>query len=87
MAIDTYETVPKMEIEKIIERALSCDFIISNPIEHYSIDEIRRLSELARKNDLIFSIKEERSNFYQGIMINLVKRSRVKECDCFINHI
>ena len=87
MGVNNYRTVPKMGIEKLIERALNCEFIISNPIEHYSIDEIRRLSELARKNDLIFSIKEERSNFYQGIMINLVKRKIVKECDCFINHI
>lgn len=87
MGVDNYKTVPKMGVEKLIEETLSCGFIITNPIEHYSIDEIRRLSELARKNDLIFSIKEERSNFYQGIMINLIKRSRVKECDYFINHI
>lgn len=87
MGVDNYKTVPKMGVEKLIEETLNCECIMTNPIEHYSIEEIRRLSELARKNDLIFSIKEERSNFYQGIMISLVKRTRVKECECLINYI
>ena len=87
MGVDNYKTVPKMGIERLIEEALSCGCIVVNPIEHYSIDEIIILSELARKNDLILSIKEYRSNFYQGTTINLTKRSRIKECDYFINHI
>ena len=87
MPIDNYKTVSKMEIKEMIDEALKHDYIISNAIEHYSIDEIRKLSELARENDLILSIKEERSNFYQGIMICLIKRSIVKERSCFIKYI
>lgn len=87
MGVDNYKTVPKMGVNNLIEEALTCGCIMSNPIEHYSIEEIMELSKLAKKNDLIFSIREERSNFYEGIMINLIKRSRVKECKSFIESI
>lgn len=87
MGIGNYKTVPKRGVKNLIKEALNCDYMLSNPIEHYSIEEIRELSELAKDNDLIFSIKEERSNFYQGIEINLIKRKIVKECHDFINYL
>lgn len=87
MRIDNYKTVPKMSVGEMIENALNRGLIISNPIEHYSIDEIKRLSELARDNNLILSIKQERDNFYQGIMINLIERSKVQECNFFIKYL
>jgi hypothetical protein len=85
MSVDNYKTVPKTGVVEMINHAIKVDYIVSNPIEHYSLDEIKRLSELARCNDLLFSIKEERSNFYQGIMINLIKKSMLKESNMFIN--
>lgn len=87
MAVDNYKTVPKMGIEKMVKEALEKEYIISNPIEHYSIEEIKKLSILANKNDLILSIKEETSNFYQGILIGLVKRAKIEECKYLIRHL
>lgn len=79
MAVDNYTTVPKIDVEEMISHAIQNDYIITLPIEHYSMDELKRLSELARHNDLMLTIKEERSNFYQGILINLIKRSIAKK--------
>jgi hypothetical protein len=74
-----------MGVKEMVDYAVKADYIISNPIEHYSIDEIKKLSEMAKQNDLLLSIKEERSNFYQGIMINLIKKSILKETNIFIS--
>lgn len=87
MGVANYETVSKIGTQKMIEEALYSECIVSNPIEHYSMEEIKELAELAKKNDLIFSIKEERSNLYQGILLCLVKRIRVQEVIYFIKHL
>lgn len=70
----------------MIKKAIREDCIICNPIEYYSIEEIKELSKLAKENNLIISIKNETSNFYQGVLINLVKREIAKE-DIFIEHL
>lgn len=87
MGVANCKTVPKSSVEEMIERASEAEFIISEPIEHYTKEEIIKLAEMAKKNDLIFSIREERSNFYQGILLQLLKRSVVKESNVFISHL
>lgn len=87
MSINDYTTTPKLGVEKMITEALDCNCIISNPIEHYSMDEIIQIANLAAKHDLLFTIKEERSNFYQGVMISLIKKTKIEECKHFIKHL
>ena len=87
MSVDNYKTVPKMGVNKMIKEALEVGYIITNPIEHYSEDEIKEMAELARENNLILTISAEHSNFYQGILINLIKKSRLKEMDGFLKNL
>lgn len=86
MGVDNYTTVSKTDIEDLINSAVKVDYFASAPIEHYSLEEIKRLSELARENKLVLSIREERSNFYQGILIQLIKRTSLSK-DCFVSHL
>lgn len=79
--------MPKVNIKDMISEATKVDYIVSSSIENYSLNEIKKLSELARENDLLFSIKEERSNSYQGIMINLIRKSDIKEHISFIDYL
>lgn len=85
MGIDNYETVPKLGVEETVRETTGINYMVSNPIEHYTAEEIRRMAELAKKNDLVLTIREERSNFYQGVLISLIKRSRLKEENYFID--
>jgi len=81
MAVDDYRTVGKTEIDDFIELAVKEEWLIqSAPIEHYTIEELKEISEKAKKNDLVMTIREERSNFYQGVLISLIQRNDVKEC-------
>lgn len=85
MAVNDYTTIQKVEIDKFIEVALEGNsYIESAPIEHYSVEEIKEISEKAKKNNLVMTINEERSNFYQGVLINLLKREDVKKCTKYI---
>lgn len=87
MSIDNFQTVEKMGVEEMVNEAKEIGFIISNPIEHYSMDEIIKICKLANENDLVFSIKEENSNFYNGLLINLVKRQHAKKHSYIIDHL
>lgn len=79
MAVDNYKTVEKIEIDEFIELALNGEFVMRcAPIEHYSIEELKSLSEKARLNNLLMIVKEESSNFYQGILIHLILKKDVK---------
>lgn len=81
MAVDDYRTAGKRDIDDFIEVTVKGEcYIQCAPIEHCTIEELKEISEKAKKNDLVMTINEERSNFYQGILINLVKRDDVKKC-------
>lgn len=81
MGVDDCKTVGKIDIDNFIEVAVKGEcYIRCAPIEHYTIEELKEISEKAKKNDLVMTINEERSNFYQGVLINLVKRDDVKKC-------
>ncbi len=87
MGVDNYKTIQKISVEKVINRAMEIDFMTSNPIEHYTIEEICKMAELAKKNDLVLTVSKETSNFYQGVLISLIKRSSLKDKDCFIDRL
>jgi hypothetical protein len=88
MAVDNYTTVEKASVEKMIETASKVNHITSAPIEHYSVDEIQLLAKLAKVNGLLLTIREERSNFYQGTLIQLIKKSVLSdETKVFLNHL
>lgn len=87
MNIDNYTTIPKIEVTEFIKNAKTKGYIISSPIEHYTIEEIKSLSELAKKNDLILTIKQETSNLYYGVMINLLRKDVLKENNVFVDYI
>lgn len=81
MGVDDYKTVGKTKIDDFIELAVKGEcYIQCAPIEHYTIEELKEISKKAKKNDLVMTIQAEYSNFYQGIMINLLKREDVKKC-------
>ena len=87
MKIDNYTTIPKIEVTEFIQNAKTKGYIISCPIEHYTMEEIKTLGELAKKNDLILTIKKETSNLYYGLMINLLRKDVLKENNIFVDHI
>lgn len=87
MGVDNYTTVKRASVEETISGAMEIDFISSYPIEHYSIEEISKMAELAKKNDLVLTIRKETSNFYQGVLICLIKRKSLKDKDYFTDRI
>jgi hypothetical protein len=85
MSVDNYTTVAKMDVDELISNALKNDYITSAPIEHYAMTELIRIAEMAKKNDLMVSIREERSNFYQGVLLGVIKRKCINEM--FLSHL
>nr|DAF76805.1 MAG TPA: hypothetical protein [Caudoviricetes sp.] len=85
MAVDNYTTVRKRSIEEFLKDALEVDYIEWIPIEHCSIDDLIKIADLAKKNDLVMTIKDEHSNFYQGTMVQLIKRKNID--DTFVKYI
>ena len=85
MPVDDYKTVAKMNVDELISNALKNDYIISAPIEHYAMTELIKIAEMSKRNDLIVTVREERSNFYQGVLLNVLKRKCVDES--FLKHI
>lgn len=85
MAVDDYTTVRKRSIEEFLKDALEVDYIEWIPIEHCSIDDLIKIADLAKKNDLVMTIKDEHSNFYQGTMVQLIKRKNID--DTFVKYI
>lgn len=81
MAVDNYKTIEKTSVDEAIEYAKESESIIalSLPIEHYSIDELKELADKLEKEDFIIIIKAEYSNFYQGVLIGIVRRENVTE--------
>lgn len=79
MSVADYTRVGKSNVDEVIEHALEAEHIVSAPIEHYSTNELIDLSEKARKNDLVVTIHAEHSNFYQGVLIHVIKRKNIDE--------
>ncbi|MBU5311894.1 hypothetical protein KQI38_07615 [Tissierella carlieri] len=87
MGVDNYKTLSKSSILEVICRALEISHMVSYPIEHYSMEEIKILAKLAKQNDLVLTIGEEKSNFYQGVLLSLIKRSSLKDNKIFIDRL
>lgn len=85
MGVDNYKTVSKLGVEEMVIEANKIAYMISNPIEHYSIEEIIKIAELAKQNDLVLSVRNERSNFYQGVLLTMIKRSSLYGDKVFID--
>ena len=85
MAVDNYTTVSKKEVDELVKEAIENDYIACNPVEHYSKNELIELSEKARKNDLVVTIHAEHSNFYQGVLVHVIKRKNID--DTFVKYI
>lgn len=79
MAVHDCRTVKKSSVDEIISDALDVDHITSAPIEHYTQDELKEIAEKAKENDLVVTIKAEYSNFYQGILLNFIKRENIDD--------
>ena len=85
MAVADYTIIRKRSIEEFLKDALRVDYIEWVPIEHCSIEDLIKIAELAKKNNLVMTIKDEHSNFYQGTMVQLIKRKNID--DTFIKFI
>lgn len=82
MGVDNYKTVEKQSVDEFIKNAIdntSCVICATAPIEHYTIEELIDLAEKLERKDVVITLKAEHSNFYQGVMIGLVKRKNVNE--------
>lgn len=62
-------------IDEIIIDVLDCNHIKSIPIEKFSKDELIELAEKVKEYDLLVTISAEYSNFHQGVLVNIVKKS------------
>lgn len=69
----------KEKIETMIKETLDINYINSYPIEHFNLQEIDLIAEYARENDLIMILKAERSNFHQGVLIQLVRKDCIEK--------
>lgn len=85
MAVADYTMIRKRSIKEFLKNALEVDYIEWVPIEHCSIEDLIKIAELAKKNNLVMTIKDEHSNFYQGTMVQLIKRKNID--DTFIKFI
>lgn len=79
MSVADYTRVEKSSVDEVISNALEKDCITSAPIEHYTQDELKEIAEKAKENDLVVTIKAEYSNFYQGILLNFIKRENIDD--------
>lgn len=61
------------ELRKMVEEAASCDYIISHEIEKFTIEDLDKLTELARSRTVKVELHAEHSNFAQGTLVNLFK--------------
>ena len=84
MSVDNFETVRKVEIDKFLGDAFNKGYIMSVPIEYYSVNEIKEISEKAKKLGLVISIRNETSNFYQGVLIQAVRKDSLLESKSLI---
>ncbi|WP_040328419.1 hypothetical protein [Clostridium ihumii] len=66
-------------IEKYLKDALKAEYIISIPIENLSKEELSELSEKAKYEDILVTLRTEHSNVHQGVLICLIKKELVNE--------
>lgn len=79
MGVPDYKSVNKIQVDEFIKLALNGEFVMRcAPIEHYSQQDLKDLSEMAIKENLLMTIRAEYSNFYQGVLINLIPKKDVK---------
>lgn len=64
----------KLKVEKIIKETLEVDYFKCYPIEDFTIEEIDVLSEYAGENDVIIFLRAEHSNYYQGTLVELLRK-------------
>lgn len=62
------------DINSFIENALDIDYITSAPIEDFAPEQLIELSEIAKENNLLVTLRAEHSNLHQGILVSLVKK-------------
>ncbi|PYG84271.1 hypothetical protein LY28_03723 [Ruminiclostridium sufflavum DSM 19573] len=63
-----------VKVDEIIKNALNCDHIQSMAIEYFTKKELIELSEQAKKQGLLITLRAEHSNVHQGVLVNVVKK-------------
>ncbi len=67
------DKINKNKIEKIISEVLETNHIHSYYFEDVS-NILENLTEYARENDILVTLRTEHSNFAQGLLVNLIKK-------------
>jgi len=72
-------TIKAVEVEwdkigKFINETLEMDCINSLPIEWFTAEQLGEIAKIARKNDLMMCLRDEHSNFHQGVLVQLIKK-------------
>ena len=82
MAVPDYTNINKIEMEDLVDILVDFDkyepmfFVV--PIEHYTIDDLKILSQIATAKNLVMSIKYSQSNFYYGALVQFSKKENDK---------
>jgi hypothetical protein len=74
----------KVKIESMIEKSLENEYIISYPIEDFSLMDLDILAEYGKENQILVFLKAEHSNIHQGTLVSLIRKDIAAE---FIKHL
>ena len=93
MAVPYYTDINKIEMEDLVDTLANFDkykpMFLVVPIEHYTIDDLKILSQMATAKNLVMSVKYSRSNFYYGVLVQFSKKrnSEDKHHDIWIEEL
>lgn len=60
-----------MKLQNMIENALQAEYTMCYPIEDFTIEDLVKLSGIAKENKVELRIRKESSNFYQGTFLEV----------------
>lgn len=71
------------KVEKVIKETLQNECIMSYSINGFTQHELGMLADCAEENNIFISLKSEKSNVYQGVLVQLIKKELL---DKFIDY-
>lgn len=80
MSVHDYEKVEKRSVDEFLkERQESEAVFVSAPIEHFTVAQLKELTEKASGIGMTIIVKAEYSNFYQGVLVSLATNEDIKK--------
>lgn len=66
-------------VDKYIKDAMKAEHLISIPIELLSKEQMEELSEKAKRNAILVTLRSEHSNLHQGVLVSLIRKDIAAE--------